>query len=121
MKKLFLTALIAVLTLSQAEAAKKSAQKDVFPDGTEIPEWFHNTDAVKLSELGQQYKLTDYGIFSDGRVHTSEIQALIDKAAQNGGGVIVVPQGIYMTGGLIFKQGTHLYIFRVIYVSCPEC
>lgn len=109
MKKLFVMALVAVLTLTQTYAAKKP-QKDLFPDGTEIPEWFRQNESVKLESLGKQYKLTDYGIFADGRVHTVEIQALIDKAASTGGGVIVVPQGIYVTGGLIFKQGTHLYL-----------
>ena len=110
LKVLAITAFSAIFALQQVYAAKKNTQKDTFPDGTEVPEWFHKTDAVKLNELGKQYKLTDYGIFADGRVHTTEIQALINKAAQNGGGVIVVPQGIYKTGGLVFKQGTHLYI-----------
>lgn len=109
MRKLFIAALMAVLSLSQSYAAKK-VQKDLFPDGTEIPEWFRNTEAVNLQSLGKQYKLTDHRIFADGRIHTAEIQALIDKAAADGGGVIVVPQGIYMTGGLTFKQGTHLYL-----------
>ena len=109
MKKIFFTALIAVLSMTMADAAKKP-QKDLFPDGTEIPEWFHKNESVDLSKLGTQYKLTDNAIYADGRIHTAEIQALIDKAAANGGGVIVVPQGIYMTGGLHFKQGTHLYL-----------
>ena len=104
MRKIFYTALLALLLPTTLMAAKKtSAQKDLFPDGTEVPAWFHDVTPVDLSALGQQYKLTDYGIFSDGRVHTAEIQALIDKAAATGGGVIVVPQGIYMTG-------THLYL-----------
>ena len=85
LKALVITAFTATLALPQVYAAKKNTQKDTFPDGTEISEWFRNTDAVKLNKLGKQYKLTDYGIFSNGRVHTAEIQALIDKAAQNGG------------------------------------
>ena len=112
-KRFLFTALVAVLTLSYANAAGKSKTKqnaDLFPDGTEISAWFNDTKSVDLQKLGRQYKLTDYGIFSDGRVHTTDIQALIDKAAGEGGGVIVVPQGIYMTGGLHFRQGTHLYI-----------
>ena len=51
MKKLFIAALIAVLSLPQSYAAKK-VQKDLFPDGTEIPEWFRNTEAVNLQALG---------------------------------------------------------------------
>ncbi len=109
MKKTLLSAIICLITLTQTYAAKKP-QKDLFPDGTEIPTWFKDTTHVDLATLGTQYKLTDNGIFADGRVHTNEIQALIDKAASAGGGVIVVPSGVYMTGGLHFKQGTHLYL-----------
>lgn len=109
MKKIIITVIAALFTVTATFAAKK-AEKDLFPDGTEIPAWFKTTDAVNIATLGKQYKLTDYAIYSDGRVHTKEIQALIDKAAAEGGGVIVVPQGIYLTGGLIFKQGTHLYL-----------
>lgn len=39
-----------------------------------------------------------------------EIQNLIDRAYENGGGVIVVPKGTYLTGALFFKQGVNLYI-----------
>lgn len=60
--------------------------------------------------MGKQYVLTDYNIFDDGKVYTKEIQQLIDTAADNGGGVIVVPRGNYMSGSLYFRQGTHLYI-----------
>ena len=63
---------------------------EFFPDGTQIDNWFYETETPKLSELGRQYKLTEYGIFDDGKIHTKEIQHLIDQAAADGGGVIVV-------------------------------
>lgn len=81
-----------------------------FPDGTPIDEWFYNTDIPKLSDLGKPYVLTDYQIYDDGKVYTNEIQKLIDSAAEQGGGVIVVPAGTYITGALRFAQGVHLYI-----------
>lgn len=84
--------------------------KELFPDGTPIDDWFYDIHIPDLSELGKQYVLTDYNIFDDGKIYTEEIQGLIDKAAQNGGGVIVVPAGTYMTGSLFFKQGVNLYI-----------
>jgi len=71
--------------------------KELFPDGTPIDDWFYDIHIPDLSELGKQYVLTDYNIFDDGKIYTEEIQGLIDKAAQNGGGVIVVPAGTYMT------------------------
>lgn len=85
-------------------------KKEIFPDGTPIDEWFYDTRIPELCELGQQYVLTDYEIFDDGKIHTEEIQGLIDTAAENGGGVIVVPKGTYLTGALFFKQGVNLYV-----------
>ena len=84
--------------------------REFFPDGTPIDPWFYDTGAPQLSALGRQYVLTEHGILDDGRIHTAEIQALIDTAAEGGGGVIVVPAGTYLTGSLYFKQGVHLYV-----------
>ena len=109
MKKI-LPLLLALLLAAPTTFAKKKKDIDRFPDGTEIPEWFRQNESVDIEKLGKKYVLTDYEIFADGRLHTEEIQALIDKAAANGGGVIVIPRGTYMTGGLHFKQNTHLYL-----------
>lgn len=84
--------------------------QEYFPDGTKIKDWFYKTDIPKLESLGRLYSLTDYGIFDDGKIHTKEIQDLIDTAAENGGGVIVVPKGTYRSGALFFKQGVHLFV-----------
>ncbi len=87
--------------------AKERAE--FFPDGTQMDEWFFDTEIPQLSQLGKQYLLTEYGILDDGKLHTKEIQGLIDQAAVEGG-VIVVPAGTYLTGSLYFKQGVHLYV-----------
>lgn len=84
--------------------------KEFFPDGTPIDDWFYDVNVPKLEQLGKQYILTKYNILDDGRVHTEEIQNLIDMAANEGGGVIVVPAGTYLTGSLFFKQGVNLYV-----------
>lgn len=87
-----------------------SKRLEFFPDGTSIDNWFYDTRVPELSELGRQYILTDYHICDDGKMHTKEIQELIDRAAEEGGGVIVVPSGTYITGALTFEQGVNLYI-----------
>lgn len=84
--------------------------EDRFPDGSVVDEWFHDVHVPKLGELGRQYILTDYGINADGNIHTEQLQKLIDTAADNGGGVIVVPEGTYLTGALFFRQGVNLYV-----------
>lgn len=87
-----------------------NANNGFFPDGTPIDSWFADAEIPQLLQLGQRYVLTDYGILDDGRVHTQKIQSLIDTAAANGGGVIVVPGGTYLTGALFFRQGVNLYV-----------
>jgi polygalacturonase len=102
--KLFSAALCAMILSANALAA------DTFPDGTPVDAWFADFSVPELASLGQQYVLTANGILSDGNVHTTEIQSLIDKAAAAGGGVIVVPAGVYKTGALFFRQGVNLYV-----------
>lgn len=109
MKRLIALLMVVLLTIPNVYAKKKK-DVDRFPDGMEIPEWFRQNEPVNLQNLGKKYVLTDYEIFADGRIHTEEIQALIDKAATEGGGVIVIPRGTFLTGGLHFKQNTHLYL-----------
>lgn len=84
--------------------------KEFFPDGTPVDEWFYDTAVPTLDELGKQYVITKYDILDDGKIYTKEIQSLIDTAAAEGGGVIVVPAGTYLTGALWFKQGVNLYV-----------
>ena len=91
---------------------KQQQAKELWPDGTEISDWFRDTTPVDISKLGKQYRVTDYGVVNDGRVHTQEFQALIDKVAEEGGGVIIVPEGTYITGALFFKPGVHLHIYK---------
>ena len=105
-----LITLMACTALCMPSFAKKKAKADLWPDGTVISEWFSDNDTVNVANLGKKYKVTDYGVVNDGRLHTQELQGLIDKAAAEGGGVIVVPEGTYMTGAVFFKQGVHLHV-----------
>lgn len=82
----------------------------LFPDGTPIDPWFTNYTKPTIDSLGKQYVITDYGIKDDGNIYTKQFQSLIDKISAEGGGVMVVPAGTYMTGSIFFKQGVNLYI-----------
>lgn len=82
-----------------------------FPDGTPIPDWFNDSKVVDIKTLGKQYVITDYGAMADSTVlQTEVIQRTIDTASSNGGGVVVIPAGTYLSGALFFKPGTHLYL-----------
>lgn len=85
-------------------------RKEFFPDGTPIADWFYQTDMPQLDQLGKQYRLDEYGVPQDGQIHTAEIQRVIDLCAEQGGGVVVIPKGVWRSGSLYFKQGTNLYV-----------
>ena len=104
--------LLAVLTLTVAAKPKaKKAVAEIWPDGTVMDAWFKDTQKVDPATLGKRYVLTDYGVLiGSTAIQTVQIQAVIDRCAQEGGGVVVVPQGTFMTGALFFKQGTHLHV-----------
>ena len=93
--------------------AKKKVQQQLWPDGKPMDAWFSDTAKVDVSTLGRRYVITQHGVATNSElVQTRAIQAVIDKAAQEGGGVIVVPTGTFTSGSLYFRQGTHLYLER---------
>ena len=85
-------------------------RKEFFPDGTPIADWFYQADMPQMDQLGKQYRLDEYGVPQDGQIHTAEIQRVIDLCAEQGGGVVVIPKGVWRSGSLYFKQGTNLYV-----------
>ena len=111
MKQSMILALTLLLACTMANGKKKIEKQELWPNGEPISEWFSDTTKVKIADLGRQYVLTDYGVRQGTTdIQTSQIQAVIDKAASEGGGVIVVPKGTFYSGSLFFKQGTHLHL-----------
>lgn len=101
---------VALMTVCLTAVGKKEKQA-LFPDGTPIPAWFNDTTKVDVSQLGKRYVITDYGVKRDSNlVQTEQIQAVIDRAAKDGGGVVVIPEGVYLSGSLFFKQGVNLLV-----------
>lgn len=108
---LFLLVLILPAMAFGLKTKKPAVIKDLFPDGTEIPAWFRNTETIDINKFGKLYRLTDFEVKNDSNLlQTGKIQAVIDRAAAQGGGVIVVPQGTFLSGSLYFKPGTHLHL-----------
>ncbi len=103
--------LLFVQSLSCSGPGKEGAL--FFPDGTEIPAWFADTATIDPELLGPSFVITTFGAAGDGRtLNTGSIQQAIDKAASAGGGVVVIPEGKFLTGALFFKPGTHLHIMK---------
>jgi len=108
MKSIYSVALMFILSVTLNSAA---VAEELFPDGTPIPEWFRQNKATDISKLGKAYRITDYKLKNDSTIiQTTLIQNVINKASENGGGVIIIPKGTFSSGALFFKKGTHLYI-----------
>lgn len=103
------TSLLMLLAMTTMAYGKKKIS--TFPDGTPVSTWFTDTTKIELGQMGKQYVITDYGVKEDSTIiQTQQIQKAIDACYENGGGVVVVPKGTYLTGSLFFKQGTNLYL-----------
>lgn len=61
----------------------------------------------------QDYDITKSGVAPDSiNMNTHAIQQIIDKAEANGGGTIVIPKGVFLTGALFFKPKTRLHLLE---------
>ena len=111
MKRLFCFCLAALVCCGVAVAENTiKSPADSFPDGSPVDVWFGEAHPVDLQELGTQYIITDYGVRPDSTiVQTVAIQSVIDRAARTGG-VVVIPEGTFLSGSLFFKPGTHLHL-----------
>lgn len=75
----------------------------------EAKEWFFNTNSPNTKEL-RKFNIKDFGAQPSSQIpQTGAIQKAIDAAAENGG-VVVIPEGEFLSGALFFKPKTHLYL-----------
>lgn len=56
------------------------------------------------------YNILDYGAEFSDRLQTEKIQKAIDDCFLAGGGRVVVPCGVYMTGGIRLRSNVELYL-----------
>ncbi|MCE7059462.1 glycoside hydrolase family 28 protein [Dyadobacter sp. CY343] len=104
--------LLLLLLCCIANAAFSQTERSAtFPDGTRIPAWFSDSSKTDLQDLGKQFVITKLGASADSSIlQTAAIQKIIDLAHSEGGGVIVIPKGTFLSGALFFKPKTHLYL-----------
>ncbi len=64
-----------------------------------------------LTVQSKRFLITDYGAVGDGQtLNTQAIQSAIDRCAAGGGGELVVPKGVFITGSIFLKQGVDLRV-----------
>lgn len=63
------------------------------------------------SAADKRYNIAEKGAVGDGKtLNTKTIQSIIDECAQNGGGTMVIPKGVFMSGSLFLKPGVNIEI-----------
>ncbi len=58
-----------------------------------------------------EFNIEKYGALGDGlKLNTKEIQKAVDQAHEKGGGVVIVPEGVFLSGGIILRSGVELHL-----------
>jgi polygalacturonase len=66
--------------------------------------------AIAAAGWCADFRVNDYGARGDGKSDdTAAIQKTIDRAAESGGTIVFQP-GVYLSGALFLKSGTHLRV-----------
>lgn len=66
---------------------------------------------LAAADAAPRYSISAHGAIGDGRtLNTKAIQSAIDACAASGGGTVVVPRGVFVTGSIFLKQGVNLSI-----------
>lgn len=59
----------------------------------------------------KEYRISDFGAVNDGTtLNTKFIQQAIDQCAADGGGTVVVPEGVFISGAVFLKDKVNLRI-----------
>lgn len=67
----------------------------------------------------QSISIIYHGAIADGKtVNTKAIQSVIDNLAITGGGTVVVPPGVFVSGALFFKPGVNLRLEKDSVLRC---
>lgn len=59
-----------------------------------------------------KFNIQHYGALPNGELCTSQIQNAIDDCFLNGGGEVLIPEGVYLTGGLRLRSGVTLHLLE---------
>lgn len=67
--------------------------------------------ANNLIKPQKRYVISELGAVGDGStLNTKAIQDVIDRCSVEGGGMVIVPKGTFLTGAIFLKKGVNLFI-----------
>ena len=107
-KKIILALLLISLFLITGTSAGTNKKTD-----TETPP-VADSKGEKISKNDQKrIDITAYGAIADGKtLNSTAIQATIDQCAQYGGGTVVIPKGVFLSGSIFLKPGVNIEILE---------
>ena len=63
------------------------------------------------SASARRASVADFGAVGDGKtLNTERIQSAIDQLASKGGGTLVIPRGVFLSGAIFLKPGVNLHL-----------
>ena len=95
------------LLMEQKHPLRNFLKKSVFPSKMlyELPQ------VINTSFRRDTFDITRYGAKSGiGHLNTSSIQATIENASNAGGGVVLIPSGLWVTGPIVLKSNVNLHL-----------
>ncbi|OUJ70008.1 glycoside hydrolase family 28 protein [Hymenobacter crusticola] len=106
--KLSLSLPVALLTAALLSAAQSTHAQS----STEFS-WSRLPTAQQPSFKADTFNITRYGAKPDGlTLNTQSINAAIADCSSKGGGVVLVPQGLWLTGPVELKSNVNLHLVR---------
>ena len=55
--------------------------------------------------------IADFGAIGDGAIlNTERIQSAVNQLAEKGGGMVVIPKGVFLSGAIFLKPGVNLHL-----------
>lgn len=72
---------------------------------------------ISIERGSKEYNVKKFGVKGNGSVETAAIQAVIDRAAAEGGGTVVFPAGKYLSGALFFPRGVNLRVEKKAFLQ----
>jgi len=67
------------------------------------------------------FNIVKYGAIADGlTLNTKSINAAISACSEKGGGVVLIPQGLWLTGPIVLKSNVNLHVSRAAMVQFTD-
>ena len=102
-------------TVSDAKTIELSPAEKMPECGAREAEALGTPDRIDAKRIS----ILDFGAVGDGlTLNTKSIESAIDRIAANGGGTIVVPAGVFVSGAIFFKPGVRLHLEKGAVLRC---